>query len=115
MSRVHRDVTMLTDEWELCSIPAKELKVVVRGYTIRIGNMTWLRRVGVVVETTTARAIGKEFEFVVHAAVNDGILLTVQWLTEEPEAKGVRGWAHHFCPTSALLKLEVMKCPTRGP
>ena len=51
MSRVHRDVTMLTDAREFCSIPAKELKVVVRGYTIRISNMTWLRRVGAVCGT----------------------------------------------------------------
>ena len=33
---------MLTDAEEFCSIPGKELQVVVRGCTIRIGNMTWL-------------------------------------------------------------------------
>ena len=76
---------MLTDAVEFCSIPGKELKVVVRGCTIRIGNMTRLRRVGAVCGTPESRRMpqlqevfGREGKFVVHVAVNDGILLMVQ-------------------------------------
>ena len=44
-------VSMLTDAEKFCSIPGKELQVVVQGCTIRIGSVTWLRRVGAVCKT----------------------------------------------------------------
>jgi len=89
-------VTMLTDAEEFRAIPGKGLEAVVRGYTIRIGSMTWLRSVGAVCGAPGKAAelplLQEQFEgegkSVVCVAVNDSILLMVAMADEEkPEAR----------------------------